>query len=244
MRTPERSSRGANVTPLAKRGAGVRTIRGLDPDQRRAQRREQLLAAALELFADKGYLNTSIEQICQAAYVGNKAFYELFASKEDCYAALLSKISERIKQQVRQAAQQLNEEDPDEAIGILLSVFAHAAVDDPRVAVVAFRDVGGISSEVERQRRENRRWVVSFFEQLWRRFDFERNHTIGDSAQSHALALGTAGGLFEIVASWLHGDSPHETKVPDLISDLTAFVTLVQDGLLARHSQSGPGQTG
>lgn len=244
MSTPERSSRGADDTAPSGRGGGARTIRGLDPDQRRAQRREQLLDAALELFAGKGYLNTSIEQICQAAYVGNKAFYELFASKEDCYAALLSEISERIKHQVRRAAQQLNEEDPDEAIGNLLSIFAHAAVDDPRVAVVAFRDVGGISSDVERLRRENRRWVASFFEQLWRRFEFATNHTAGDRAESHALALGTAGGIFEIVASWLHADSLHETQVSDLIADLTAFVTLVQDGLLAQHSRRGPNRDG
>lgn len=244
MSTPERSSRGANGTPVAGRGGGARTIRGLDPDQRRAKRREQLLDAALELFAHKGYINTSIEQICQAAYVGNKAFYELFASKEDCYAALLSEISDRIKQQVLQAAQQVTEEDPDEAIGILLGVFAHAAVDDPRVAVVAFRDVGGISPDVERQRRENRRWVAAFFEQLWRRFEFAKNRTAGDRAESHAPALGTAGGIFEIVASWLHADSLEEPKLFDLIAELTAFVTLVQDGLLARYSQRGPNRDG
>lgn len=237
MRTPEGSSQGANGTPIAGRGGAARTIRGLDPDQRRAKRREQLLAAALELFADKGYINTSIEQICQDAFVGNKAFYELFASKEDCYAALLREISERIKRQVLQAAQQLTEEDPDEAIGILLSTFAHAAVDDPRVAVVAFRDVGGISSEVERQRRENRRWVAAFFEQFWRRYEITGGHPHDDRAQSHALALGTAGGIFEIVASWLHADSLDEPEISDLIADLTAFVTLVQDGLLAQHSQ-------
>jgi Bacterial regulatory proteins, tetR family len=58
-----------------------RTIRGLDADQRRAQRREQLLAAAFELFARDGYAKASIEEICQTAYVGNKAFYDLFDSK-------------------------------------------------------------------------------------------------------------------------------------------------------------------
>ena len=59
----------------------ARTIRGLDAEERRAQRRAQLLDAALELFAANGYLNTSIEQLCQAAYVGTKAFYEVFDSR-------------------------------------------------------------------------------------------------------------------------------------------------------------------
>ena len=42
-----------------------RRIRGLDAEQRRDQRRRQLLESALELFAGQGYQNTSIEQICQ-----------------------------------------------------------------------------------------------------------------------------------------------------------------------------------
>lgn len=79
---------------------GGRRIRGLDAEQRRAQRRDQLLTAAFDLFAQDGYVNTSIEQICQTAYVGNKAFYELFDSKEDCFLALLNQIGDRLKGEV------------------------------------------------------------------------------------------------------------------------------------------------
>src|ERR1700676_4009686 len=77
--------------------------RGLDAEQRREQRREKLLVGAFELFARDGYANTSIEEICQTAYVGNKAFYDLFESKEDCYIALLRQVSEQIEAQVAQA---------------------------------------------------------------------------------------------------------------------------------------------
>lgn len=42
-------------------GRGGRRIRGLDAEQRRAQRRAQLLTAAFDLFARDGYVNTSIE---------------------------------------------------------------------------------------------------------------------------------------------------------------------------------------
>lgn len=84
---------------LPRSSRGQRTICGLDAEQRRAHRREQLLTAAFELIARDGYPNTSIEQICQAAYVGNKAFYEVFDSKEDCYLALLTQIAERIEEQ-------------------------------------------------------------------------------------------------------------------------------------------------
>jgi len=235
MSRPHGVARGEASASISRQAGGARTIRGLDPDQRRAKRLEQLLAAALELFADKGYLNTSIEQICQAAYVGNKAFYELFNSKEDCYVALLHQISEQIKRQVVQTAEQLSDEDLAEAVRLLLSTFAHAVVDDPRVAIVAFRDVGGISFEVERQRRENRRWVASFFEELWRRYHLTAGRARVDGIETHALATGTAGGLFEIVASWLHSTATQEADIDDLIAELIGFASLVHAGLLERR---------
>jgi AcrR family transcriptional regulator len=129
----------------------------MDAEQRRAQRREQLLAAAFELFARDGYANASIEQICQTAYVGNKAFYDLFDSKEDCYLALLRQVSERIEEQVTQAMQESVDVEEDEIVRRLLSAFAHTLVDDPRIAIVTFGEAAGISPRVEAQRRFSRR---------------------------------------------------------------------------------------
>jgi AcrR family transcriptional regulator len=125
-------------------------------------------AAAFELFARDGYANTSIEEICQTVYVGNKAFYDLFNSKEDCYVALLRQVSERIEQQVAQAMRESADADEEELVRRLLSAFAHTLVDDARVAMVTFGVAAGISPRVEDQRRENRRWAASFIEGLCR----------------------------------------------------------------------------
>ena len=196
--------------------------------QRRAQRREQLLAAAFELFARDGYANTSIEQICQTAYVGNKAFYDLFDSKEDCYLALLRQVSERIEERVAQAMQESADADEEETVRRLLSAFAHTLVDDPRVAIVTFGEAAGISPRVEAQRRENRRWAASFIETFWRR------NQSSDAIDYHALAVATVGGLFETVTDWLHeADPPRERTFDDLISDLTTFVSVVEAGIHA-----------
>jgi AcrR family transcriptional regulator len=213
-----------------------RTIRGMDAAQRRAQRREQLLAAAFELFARDGYANTSIEQICQTAYVGNKAFYDLFDSKEDCYIALLRQVSEQIEAQVAQAMRESSDADEDETVRRLLSAFAHTLVDDPRVAMVTFGVAAGISPAVEAQRRENRRWAASFIEAFWRR------NQSGDEQENgtdyHALAVATIGGLFETVTDWMHEtDPPGARTFDDLIRDLTTFMSVVEAGIHARgHS--------
>jgi AcrR family transcriptional regulator len=229
--TPPGSSTRAPAAPR-----GTRRIRGLDAEQRRARRREQLLGAAFELFARGGYTNTSIEQICQTAYVGNKAFYELFDSKEDCYVALLRQTSERIEGQVSQAMQQTADgEEEEETVRRLLSAFAHALVDDPRVAVVTFGTAAGISPRVEAQRRENRRWAASFIEAFWHRNQPGRDGTCGDGIDYHALAIATVGGLFETVTDWLHkADPPRPRIIDDLTSDLTTFMTIVEAGIATR----------
>ncbi|HEY3606349.1 MAG TPA: TetR family transcriptional regulator [Pseudonocardiaceae bacterium] len=199
-----------------------RRIRGLDADQRRAQRRDDLLAAALDLFADAGYPNTSIEQLCQAAFVGTKGFYEIFDTKEACYLALLRQVSATIEARMVAVLRTLPADEPA-ATELLLSTFAHALVDDPRFARVTFGQAGGISAAVERQRRVNRRWAADFLTSVW-----QRDGTPADPSL-HRVAIGVVGGLFDLVADWML--DPGE---PDsLIADLTVFYLAVLRGLPA-----------
>ncbi|CAJ1504540.1 TetR/AcrR family transcriptional regulator [[Mycobacterium] kokjensenii] len=205
-----------------------RKIRGLDAEQRRAQRRTQLLDAAFDLFARDGYTNTSIEQICQTAYVGNKAFYELFDSKEDCFLALLSEIGERIKEQVSEELKDAVDDTEEGTARRVLTVFARALVEDPRVAVVSFRECTGISQRVEDLRRENRQWAAAALEAFW------RSHAkTGDVVDYRAMAVATVGGLFETIADFLHPSDPARS-MDDLTRDLAAFVIAVGRGIHQR----------
>ena len=54
-----------------------------------SERREQLLAAAREVFATRGYHRASIDEIAGAAGVSKALIYEHFASKRDLHGALL-----------------------------------------------------------------------------------------------------------------------------------------------------------
>lgn len=212
---------GSTATPTGRR------IRGLDADQRRAQRRAQLLDAALELFADNGYLNTSIEQLCQAAYVGTKSFYEIFDSREACYIALLQQVTERISTRMVDALE-TTPDDEAVAVPMLVGVLAHALVDDPRLAKVTFGESAAISPAVERQRRANRRWAAAFIESVWRRYGVTDDRGI----DLHRVAIGTIGGMFDLIADWLLDSDPRdEAAVDDLVSALTGFVQVVRDGL-------------
>ncbi|POM27374.1 putative DNA-binding transcriptional regulator [Actinomadura rubteroloni] len=202
-----------------------RRIRGLDAEQRREQRRRQLLESALELCAAHGYHNVSIEQLCQHAYVGTKSFYEIFPSREDCYIALVGWISEQIMGEMTAHRATAPPDAPD-AERALIAAFAHALVDDPRRALVTFGQASGVSPAVERLRRANRRWAAEFVERFWR-----DSGTVGPDADVHRITIGLVGGLFDLVADWLLADDP---AVDTLIEDLQAFYTAVRTGVAAR----------
>jgi AcrR family transcriptional regulator len=202
-----------------------RRIRGLDAAQRQAQRRQQLLDAALELIADQGYANTSIEQICQTAFVGTKGFYEHFPSKEACYLALLEETIGRVAERMV-AALRSAPPDEDEAVRALAGSFAHAVADDPRVARATFGQ-----SAVDRYQRESRHWAAGFLARAWRRYGLARC----SPDELRPVALGVAGGSFDLVVDWLQdqGDGPGD--IDALIDRLTEFHELVRAGLAGRR---------
>ena len=200
-----------------------RTIRGLDAEQRREQRREQLIDAALELFASQGFVNTSIEQLCQQAFVGTKAFYEAFASKDELYAALLQRVVDRAMARVTADLDLSRPE--DELAPALLGDYVHALVDDLRVAKVTFGEGMAMTPIAERQRRANRRFIATFIEGLWRSF--------GDDADAanHDIAIGLVGGMLDIVADWLVHDEAEREPVDVLIQRITRFYGAVRTGM-------------
>ncbi|TDU88398.1 TetR family transcriptional regulator [Kribbella voronezhensis] len=208
-----------------------RLIRGLDADERRAERREQLLDTALDLFAANGYINTTIEQICTTAFIGTKSFYEVFENRESCYLALLQRTSERLEADMMAVAQK-GVGNEKQAVPSLIAAFAHALVDDPRVAKVTFGIAAGISETVERQRRANRRWAAAFLEGIWDRYDEVPVRDPADQRMRHAVAIGLVGGLFDLISDWLlDANLKSPTQLEALIDDMTTFYIVVRRGL-------------
>ena len=68
-----------------------------------AQRREQLLEIARELFAAKGFEGTSVEEIAARAGVSKPVVYEHFGGKEGAYAVVVDRESRRLHDDIRTA---------------------------------------------------------------------------------------------------------------------------------------------
>jgi AcrR family transcriptional regulator len=63
---------------------------------RRAERREQLLAAATQAFARAGFAATSLDDIAEAAGISRVLLYRHFESKTDLYRAVLDRAIGRL----------------------------------------------------------------------------------------------------------------------------------------------------
>jgi len=92
-------------------------------ERKRQQTRRELIGAAMRLFEEKGYEQTTVAQIASAAGVSTKTFFNYFASKDE---VLFPHLSRRID-----AAQALIEHrGPDDQMAdILVAAMQHMLAD-------------------------------------------------------------------------------------------------------------------
>lgn len=85
-----------STTRVAHSGA-QRTSTSAEPSSRRQATRQRLMDAAVELFAERGVLGSSVEEICERAGFTRGAFYSNFDSKDElCLAVMQHKCDERM----------------------------------------------------------------------------------------------------------------------------------------------------
>jgi AcrR family transcriptional regulator len=201
----------------------TRRVGGLDAQQRREQRKQQILDAAKELFSAQGYLGTSIEQLSQQAAVSTKSYYEVFDSREDCYVALYEQLSLRLREAMAQRVQSVPD-DENEATAVLLQAFVDALAHDLPASQILLGHARLISPAVDRLRRDNRRWTADYIEALWTHF--------GETGDHHAIAVALVGGMFDLITNWLvHDDPPSDKTTATLVKDLNEFYNVVRRGI-------------
>jgi AcrR family transcriptional regulator len=90
--------------------------------KRGSERREQLLDAAMRLFAEQGYHGTTVGDVCDELGVGKGVFYWYFESKEALFRELLERCLLLLRRSQRVAIEGV--EDPVErlSLGIKASI--------------------------------------------------------------------------------------------------------------------------
>jgi AcrR family transcriptional regulator len=106
-------------------------------DRRRAETSRRLLAAARELFGEKGVGETRIGEITERADVAAGSFYNHFADKNAIVHSLLSEIAEEQGAMVDRLTREI--EDPAAVMAYAHRHFVRLAVADPAFAQLVVR---------------------------------------------------------------------------------------------------------
>ena len=93
--------------------------------RRRARTRAELLAAARQVFAARGYHEASIAEITELADVGVGTFYLHFRDKDEAFTTLLEEGFQQLRAEVTAAVKQQASEQPTLPI-IVQAIFQHA----------------------------------------------------------------------------------------------------------------------
>lgn len=197
-----------------------RRYRGRTPDERREQRRQRLLEAALELFSTAGYQNTSVERLCSTSGVTGRHFYEEFPSRE----ALLMSLFDEIMATSLEAVTKAVAEAPHELGARLqagVGTYVHHLLADTRRARLVTAEVVGVSPELEAHRRAA---LFGFADLIEVEADALRQAgiEIGGNALT-ALALVSA--IHELTAANLAASNP--VDVDALIAEAVRIITAV-----------------
>ncbi|MCW2584177.1 MAG: TetR family transcriptional regulator [Klenkia sp.] len=154
-------------------------------DAGRPSRREQILRAAAQLFAERGSRSVGVDDVGAAVGVTGPAIYRHFASKDAMLAEMLVRISERL--QAGGAAVVAGAgDDPDAQLDALIAFHVDFALDNPALITVQDRDLGALEeTDAAQVRRLQRRYVEEWVAVLGRRDPDAA--TAGCRARAHAV---------------------------------------------------------
>ncbi|MBF0121128.1 MAG: TetR/AcrR family transcriptional regulator [Desulfobacterales bacterium] len=160
-------------------------------EERAAERQAQILSAALDVFAEKGYHKTKISDIAERLNIGHGTFYRYFKNKLDIFSSVIDEIIIGIKDT-------LHDEDPErsntieeyqeqiERIGYRLFDFF---MKDNRFGQIVFYENWGIDPELNKKINNAVEQINQFTEQylicgVKKKF---LNHDIDTSILSKAI---------------------------------------------------------
>ena len=121
-------------------------------DARLEHRRSRLLGAALDLFAERGYEETSVAAIVARARMSKSAFYEHFQTKEHCFRDVLSAEGGKLLRDVLATA--ATGHDHHERLRLGITRFVVACFERSTVARLLIVESVGLSASVDEVRHE------------------------------------------------------------------------------------------
>jgi len=140
------------------------------------ERREEILDAAVEVFADKGLHGASTDEIARRAGISQPYIFRLFGTKKDLYLAGVSRCFRETLELMQRAAEGKRGDEALAAIGqaygellqsdrsyLRAQMQAYAACEDPEICAVVRGGYGDLVTYVERVSGASPERISAFF---------------------------------------------------------------------------------
>jgi AcrR family transcriptional regulator len=173
--------------------AQPRPYRGVSPDERRAQRRARLIAAAVQVYGERGYRQATVKAVCEAAGLTERYFYESFANSEELLIAGFNAVTCAVFSEIRDAALSARRNRTERARAMLRAYFA-ALQREPCSARVFLVEIRGVSRELDKA-----------FDEALRAIGREVAQIVAppQTAPDELLQAGVVGGVIHIALRWI-----------------------------------------
>ena len=190
-------------------------------EREKLRQRQEILAAALDLFSQKGYHNVSMHEVAEQAEFAVGTLYKFFQNKEDLYKAMVLEQCDKFEEALMQAI-----EKPDDEVEKLRNYvrtkserfrsnlpFVRLFLAESRG--VSFNIKAGLDEEL-RQR------YYGFLERLASIFDSGiKNHRLKKIAAPYFLAVALDSVIDASLLLWLDAPERHPyPEDPDTILDV------------------------
>jgi AcrR family transcriptional regulator len=178
--------------------------------------RERLILAMAESVRARGFRETTIADVVRHARTSRRTFYAEFASREECYAAMLERMNEALRGQIAAAVDPAAPWQAQVRQAVLAYVDNSAC--EPELTVSWIRELpalGMLGRQVQRHAMD------ALAVQLIELAGSARFREAGTVPMTYPLAIILLGGIRELTAAIVEDDG----DIHDLIEDAVAAAT-------------------
>jgi AcrR family transcriptional regulator len=192
------------------RYTATRPYGGVTAEARAAARRDQLIDAAIELFGTDGYAATGVKQLCRAAGVTDRYFYESFRDRGELFSAAFDRVVGDLLAAVAEVAV-AEAGSLERQARAAVTTFITALADEPARARLLFVEATAVGGDVGREVRASTRRFAELLAGA------ARSHLPTDVPPTRLsmAALSLVGAMGAVIIEWLDGDL--EAGIDELI---------------------------
>ena len=180
------------LTPAASGPVPMAPGSGEEP----ASFRERLLGGLTTSIEERGYRDTKIADIVRHARTSRRTFYAEFASKDECFVALLAATNERLRERITEAV------DPaapwERQVRQAVEAYVESVASEPAITLSWIRELPALGM-LGRQVQRNAMGTLT--DMLFLLADNDEFRRAGTRPVSRPIALILLGGLRELTAT-------------------------------------------